>query len=110
MPGLDPKVVVHCLSIRKGVSLKKQSQQRFPLELISEIGKEVNKLIEAGFIREVKYPTLIADIVPIRKKNGQLCVYVVLPWLVDEVHRRRGRATSSGGSSLKCLWCTPVLA
>jgi len=24
MPGLDPKVIVHCLSIKKGVSPKKQ--------------------------------------------------------------------------------------
>jgi len=36
----------------------------------------VNKLIDAGFIHEVKYPTSIANIVPVRKKNGQLCVCV----------------------------------
>ncbi|KAA0037265.1 uncharacterized protein E5676_scaffold702G00050 [Cucumis melo var. makuwa] len=47
MPGLDPKIEV-----------------------------EVNKLIEAGFIREVKYPTWIANIVPVRKKNEQLRVCV----------------------------------
>ncbi|KAA0065385.1 uncharacterized protein E6C27_scaffold17G00500 [Cucumis melo var. makuwa] len=47
MPGLDPKIEV-----------------------------EVNKLIEAEFIREVKYPTWIANIVPVRKKNGQLRVCV----------------------------------
>jgi len=44
--------------------------------LIPEIEKEVNKLIEAGFIREVKYPTWIANIVLVRKKNGQLHVCV----------------------------------
>ncbi|XP_022895322.1 uncharacterized protein LOC111409511 [Olea europaea var. sylvestris] len=37
---------------------------------------EVNKLIEAGFIREVKYPTWIANIVPVKKKNGQLRICV----------------------------------
>ena len=37
-----------------------------------EIKKEVNKLIEVGFIREVKYLTWIANIVLMRKKNGQL--------------------------------------
>ena len=31
---------------------------------------KVNKLIEVGFIREVKYPTWITNIVPVRKKNG----------------------------------------
>jgi len=44
--------------------------------LIPEIEKEVNKLIEAGFIREVKHPTWIANMVPVRKKNGQRRVCV----------------------------------
>jgi len=69
MPGLDPKVIVHCLSIRKGVSPKKQPQQRFRPKIIREI-EETNKLIEAGFIHKVKCPTWIANIVPVRKKNG----------------------------------------
>ena len=76
MPGLDPKVPVHRLSIKKGVSPKKQSQRRFRLELVPEIEKEVNKLIEAGFIRKLKCPTWIANIVLVRKKNDQLCVCV----------------------------------
>jgi len=76
MPGLDPKVAVHRLSVKKSISPKKQPQRRFLPELVSEIEKEVNKLIEAGFIREVKYPTWIANIVPVRKKNGQLRICV----------------------------------
>jgi len=44
--------------------------------LIPEIEKEVSKLIEVGFICEVKCPTWIANIVPVRKRNGQLCVCV----------------------------------
>jgi len=36
----------------------------------------VNKLIDAGFIHEVKYPTWIANIIPVRKNNGQLRVCV----------------------------------
>ncbi|XP_074300592.1 uncharacterized protein LOC141631874 [Silene latifolia] len=76
MPGLSPKIVVHRLAIKKGTSPKKQPQRRFRPELVPEIEKEVNKLIEAGFIREVKYSTWIANIVPFRKKNGQLCICV----------------------------------
>ncbi|XP_074303805.1 uncharacterized protein LOC141638300 [Silene latifolia] len=64
MSGLSPKVAVHRLSIRKGISPRKQSQRRFKIEVILEIEKEVNKLIEVGFIREVRYPTWIANIVP----------------------------------------------
>lgn len=76
MPGLDPKVVVHSLAIKSGVRPIKQQQRRFRPELVSRIEAEVNKLIDAGFIREVKYPTWIANIVPVRKKNGQLRVCV----------------------------------
>jgi len=36
----------------------------------------VNKLIDVGFIREVKYPTWIANTIPVSKKNGQLCICV----------------------------------
>ncbi|KAL2937526.1 Transposon Tf2-6 polyprotein [Bienertia sinuspersici] len=76
MPGLDPKVAAHRLAIKKGVSPKKQPRRHFRPELIPEIEAEVNKLIDAGLIREVKYPTWIANIVPVRKKNGQLRVCV----------------------------------
>ncbi|KAL0454263.1 UNVERIFIED_CONTAM: Transposon Tf2-12 polyprotein [Sesamum latifolium] len=37
---------------------------------------KLNKLIKVGFIREVKYPTWISSIVPVRKKNGQIRVCV----------------------------------
>ncbi|CAM8911187.1 unnamed protein product [Rhodiola kirilowii] len=76
MPGLNPKIALHRLAIKKGVGPKKQSQRQFRPELVPEIEKEINKLIDADFIREVKYPTWIANIVPVRKKNGQLRVCV----------------------------------
>ncbi|KAL0434372.1 UNVERIFIED_CONTAM: Polyprotein P3 [Sesamum latifolium] len=53
MPGLDPKVAVHHLSVKKGARPVKQGQRRFRPELIPLIETEVNKLIEVGFIREV---------------------------------------------------------
>jgi hypothetical protein len=76
MPGLDPRVVVHQLAVKHGVRPVKQTQRRFCPELISQIEVEVNKLIQAGFIREVKYPTWISNIVPVKKKNGQMRVCV----------------------------------
>jgi len=76
MLGLDPKVAVHNFAIKKGVSPKKQPQRHCRPQLVLEIEQEVNKLIDVAFIREVKHPTWIANIVPVRKKNGQLHVYV----------------------------------
>ena len=65
MPGLDPKIAVHRLAIRKELRPVKQPQRRFRPELIPQIEEEVNKLINAGFIHEVTYPTWIANIVPV---------------------------------------------
>ena len=72
MPGLDPKVAVHRLAIKKGANAVKQPQRRFRPELIPQIEAEVNKLIDAGFIEEVKYPEWISNIIPVRKRNGQI--------------------------------------
>jgi len=44
--------------------------------LIAKIEKEVDKLINVGYIHEVKYPTWISNIVPVRKNNGQLRIFV----------------------------------
>ncbi|KAG9442543.1 hypothetical protein H6P81_018397 [Aristolochia fimbriata] len=76
MPGLDPRVTVHKLAVHPSVRPVKQSQRWFRPELVPEIEKEVDKLIAANFIREVKYPSWIANIVPVKKKNGQIQVCV----------------------------------
>ncbi|XP_071933254.1 uncharacterized protein [Coffea arabica] len=76
MPGLDPRVAVHNLSVKRGTKSVKQTQRRFRPELIPLIENEINRLIEAGFIREVKYPTWISSIVPVRKKNGKIRICV----------------------------------
>ncbi|XP_074293322.1 uncharacterized protein LOC141620315 [Silene latifolia] len=76
IPGLSPKIAVHRLAVWKGISPKKQPRRRFRSEMLPEIEVEVNKLIDAGFITEVKYPTWIANIVPVRKNNGQLRICV----------------------------------
>ncbi|KAL0449199.1 UNVERIFIED_CONTAM: Polyprotein P3 [Sesamum latifolium] len=76
MSGLDPKVAVHHLSVKKGARPVKQGQRRFRPKLIPLIETEVNKLIEVGVIREVKYPMWISSIVPVRKKNEQILVCV----------------------------------
>ena len=44
--------------------------------MIPKIETDVNKLVEAGFIREVKNPTWISSIVPVKKKNRQLRICV----------------------------------
>ncbi|XP_070050264.1 uncharacterized protein [Nicotiana tomentosiformis] len=57
MPGLDPKVAVHHRAVKNGARPVKQVERRFRQDLVPLIESEVNKLIDARFIREVKYPT-----------------------------------------------------
>ena len=72
MSRLDPKVAVHNLVVKHSVRSIKRVQRHFRLELIPKIETEVNKLIEDGFIWEVKYPIWISSIVLIKKKHGQI--------------------------------------
>ena len=72
MPGLNPKVAVHHLAVKKGVRPIKQAQRHFHPDLIPQIEVEINKLIKANFIREVNYPSWISNIIPVKKKNGQI--------------------------------------
>ncbi|KAH0686255.1 hypothetical protein KY285_016810 [Solanum tuberosum] len=76
MSGLSPMIAIHHLGIKKGTRPIKQSQLVFRPELVTQIEAEVNKLIQDGFIQEVKYPLWISNIVPVKKKNGQIRVCV----------------------------------
>ncbi|KAG9458339.1 hypothetical protein H6P81_002847 [Aristolochia fimbriata] len=76
MPCLDPKVVVLEFAVHRSLWPVKQTQRHFRPELVPEIQKEVDKLIAANFIWEVKYPSWIANIVLVKNKSGQIWVYV----------------------------------
>ncbi|KAM1242895.1 hypothetical protein ACFX2G_035203 [Malus domestica] len=76
MPGLDLVIVVHHLAVKPGTRPIKQTQRRYRSELIPQIEAEIDKLIEAGFIREVQYPKWISNIVIVLKKSGQIRVCI----------------------------------
>jgi ribonuclease HI len=76
MPGLDPQVATHKLAIDPQFRPVKQLPRRFRPELQDQIIAEVDKLIAAGFIKEVQYARWLANIVPVMKKNNQVRVCV----------------------------------
>ncbi|PKU60192.1 RNA-directed DNA polymerase [Dendrobium catenatum] len=76
MPGLSPDVAVHRLTIKPDVTPVKQAPRRMRLEIEEQVIAETKKLIDAGFIREEKYADWIANIVPVKKKNGQIRVCI----------------------------------
>ena len=76
MPGLASEVALHHLSVRSDVMPIQQSRRKYSPVVETQIAAEIKKLIEANFIREVQYPTWLANIVPVKKKNGQIRICV----------------------------------
>ncbi|GAA0178953.1 hypothetical protein LIER_29907 [Lithospermum erythrorhizon] len=103
MPRLDPKVAVHHLAVKKSIKPMKQEQRRFHPELVPSNETEVNKLIEASFVREVQYPTWLANIVLVRNKNGDKTpvedvlrrIVAILIYTKPKVLKQRGRIPST---------------
>ena len=64
------------MKIRPGSKLVKQLLHRFDEEKRRAIGKEITKLLAAGFIKEVYHPEWLANPILVRKKNGKwrMCV------------------------------------
>jgi hypothetical protein len=75
MIGILRKVIEHALKIRLGSRLVKQSLHYFD-EKRRAIGKEIAKLLVAGFIKEVYHPEWLANPILVQKKNGKwrMCV------------------------------------
>lgn len=70
MPSVDPNIVVHSLNIRPYVKPIKQKRMRMNEEKTKTSNEEVEKLLKARFIREVKYLELVSNDVMAMKKNG----------------------------------------
>ncbi|XP_075670025.1 uncharacterized protein LOC142639773 [Castanea sativa] len=76
IPGIDPAVIVHRLNVSPSFSPIRQKKRVFAPERDRAIAKEVRKLQEADFIREVYYPDWLANVVMVKKSNGKwrMCV------------------------------------
>ena len=76
MPIIDPSVMVHKLNVSPSFPPIRQKKQVFAQERDKAIAEKVRKLLEAGFIREVYYPDWLANVVMVKKANGnwRMCV------------------------------------
>ncbi|KAL5551303.1 hypothetical protein UlMin_001479 [Ulmus minor] len=76
MPGIDPNIIVHRLNIDPNFKPIKQKRRTFNAERYMAINTEVDKLLKAGFIEEANYPDWIANVVLVKKANGnwRVCV------------------------------------
>jgi hypothetical protein len=70
MTGIPGEVIAHKLGIDPTFKLIKQKERRYTSERRETIQLEVNKLLEAGFIRSVDYPNWLANPVLVEKSDG----------------------------------------
>jgi hypothetical protein len=66
MPGLDRSIVEHRLPIKPGFKPYKQPPRKiYKDEVLADVKKEIERLIDANFIRPCRYAEWISNIVPI---------------------------------------------
>jgi hypothetical protein len=69
MPVLSRELVEHWLPIKDGFRPYKQSAWWFNLDIYNRVKEEINRLLEANFIRPCWYADWISNIIPVEKKG-----------------------------------------
>jgi hypothetical protein len=69
MLGLDRSIVEHRLPLKKGFRPCQQRARQMRTEVLEEVKKEIEKMLEAEFIRPCRYAEWISNIVPVQKKD-----------------------------------------
>ncbi|KAD4585878.1 hypothetical protein E3N88_23479 [Mikania micrantha] len=76
MTGISSDVITHKLGIDRNIKPVHQKRRKFAPERNLIIQEEVEKLLKAKMIREVKFPKWLANVVVVQKKNGRCRVCV----------------------------------
>jgi hypothetical protein len=72
MPGLDRSIVEHRLPIKPGFKPYKQPPQKiYKDEVLADVKKEIERLLDANFIRPCRYAEWISNIVLVYKKKWE---------------------------------------
>jgi len=93
MPGIDPDFLFHHLSMDATVRPVRQRRRKFNEERRLVVKEETQKLLSAGYIREIQYPEWLANVVLVKK--------VILP--ATQTGRNRFVALSAVSTRLRLL-------
>ncbi|XP_072088241.1 uncharacterized protein [Arachis hypogaea] len=76
MPGIDPNFICHKLPVNPSARPIRQKKRNLGDERRKAAEVETKKLLEAGFIRELRFSAWLANIVMVRKSSGKwrMCV------------------------------------
>ncbi|XP_026386824.1 uncharacterized protein LOC113282079 [Papaver somniferum] len=72
IPGIDPNIACHRLNIDEKFHPVRQKIRNTVQSKKYGVNAEVEKLLEAGFIRPVQYPRSLSNVVHVPKKNGKI--------------------------------------
>lgn len=72
----DTSVIQHTIPIKEGAKPFKQKLRRINPLLLPLIEKEVKKLFEAKIILAIRHSHWLANMVPVRKKNGEIRISI----------------------------------
>ena len=89
MSGIPREVAEHTLKIHPSSKPVKQRLRRFDEEKRRAIGKEIAKLLAAGFIKEVYHLEWLANPVLVRKRAGNGECVSIIPTSTKHVQRVR---------------------
>ena len=74
--GLSADFVSHKLPINLGFDSVKQKTQKFNLELSLKIKEDITKQIESRLVEVIQYPTWLANVVSVAKKDEKIKICV----------------------------------
>jgi len=69
MPGIYPNFICHRLAIDRTARPVQQKKPKMSMEKQKAVQEETHKLVKAKFIREVKYPIWLANVVMVKKTS-----------------------------------------
>ena len=76
MTGINPVHASHKLNVISSARSVRQKVRRFHLDRHQVIQEEVDNILKAGFIRKIKYPEWLANVVVVPKKGDKWRVCV----------------------------------
>jgi hypothetical protein len=71
LTGVGRSIIEHRLQVNPSTKLKKQKLHKMSEEKVATAKKEVQRLLDVGFIHEVQYPSWLVNGVMVKKKNGK---------------------------------------
>jgi hypothetical protein len=76
LTGVSREIIEHKLQVNPHAKPRKQRFHKMSDEKVAAAKAEVQRLLDAGFIREVHYPSWLANVVMVKKKNGKwrMCI------------------------------------